>query len=207
MSDTYFNIRRSECKHPELHDLEWDIFYEHFVVFPWDGLPSDARGFELGCGTGLWTQLIAQRAGHVVGLDHRIEEVEKAREYCELSNVEFRESDFFNIGSIEADSMDFGIALETLHCSSDVGKTVRNCAQKLKPGAPLLIYLLFEPETPLGRLRAKASDLRYRLERGQKMDKRYKKVEVRNFMKDAGLETIQFSPVGSYWTAVGYKAS
>ena len=207
MSDAYFNIRRSECKHPELQDLEWDIFYEHFVVFPWDGLPSDAKGFELGCGTGLWTQLIAQRVGHIVGLDHRAEELDQARSYCDLTNVNFIESDFFDLKPIEAASMDFGVALETLHCSSDVERTVQSCAKKLKPGAPLLIYLLFEPETPLGRLRAKASDIRYRLERGQKMDRRYKKTEVRKFMRNAGLETIQFSPVGSYWTAVGYKAS
>ena len=93
---------------------------------------------------------MSQRSKKVIGLDHRSEELDKAREVSSGLNVEFRHSDFFSIGEIDDDSMDYGVALESLHLSTDIPKTLDACVRKLKPGAPLLIYLLYLPETPLG---------------------------------------------------------
>ena len=205
MKAQYFDIDRAKCTHPELEDEEWLLFYEHFLVFPWSALPENPVGFELGCGTGLWTHLLSQRSKKVIGLDHRSEELDKAREVSSGLNVEFRHSDFFSIGEIDDDSMDYGVALESLHLSTDIPKTLDACVRKLKPGAPLLIYLLYLPETPLGRMKAKAADLRYRAKNGVAMDKRYAKKSVNKLMSDAGLEGLQYSPVGSYWTAVGHR--
>src|SRR5690242_3532655 len=38
-------------------------FDEYFSIFPWDELPPDAEGFDLGCGTGRWAALAAERVG------------------------------------------------------------------------------------------------------------------------------------------------
>ena len=204
MKSEHFEISRSRCTHPELEDQEWELFYEHFLVFPWSALPENPIGFELGCGTGLWAHLLSQRT-RVIGLDHRPEELEKARRLSQDLDIEYRASDFFEIGGIEDASMDYGVALESLHLSEDIPKTIRQCANKLKPGAPLLIYLLYQPETPLGRMKARASDMKYKLKNKVAMDHRYAKKEVIEMMQKADLESIQFSPVGSYWTAVGHK--
>ena len=205
MKAQYFDIDRAKCTHPELEDEEWQLFYEHFLVFPWSALPEEAIGFELGCGTGLWAHLLSQRSKTVIGLDHRAEELEKAKAVSVGLKIEFRKSDFFDIGNIEDGSMDYGVALESLHLSSDIPKTLGACVRKLKPGAPLLIYLLYLPETPLGRVKARAADLRYRAKHGVAMDKRYAKRDVNKLLSDAGLENLQYSPVGSYWTAVGHR--
>lgn len=37
------------------------IFESYFTVFPWAKLPKDAVGFDLGCGSGRWAKLVAQR--------------------------------------------------------------------------------------------------------------------------------------------------
>ena len=36
-------------------------FEQGFNIFPWDVLPKDAVGFDMGCGTGRWAQFVAPR--------------------------------------------------------------------------------------------------------------------------------------------------
>ena len=36
-------------------------FERYFAVFPWDELPENAIGFDLGCGSGRWTLKVAER--------------------------------------------------------------------------------------------------------------------------------------------------
>ena len=37
------------------------LFDGYFAVFPWVQLPGNAVGFDLGCGSGRWAKLVAQR--------------------------------------------------------------------------------------------------------------------------------------------------
>ena len=39
------------------------MFEEYFSIFPWAELPSDATGFDLGCGSGRWARFVAPRVG------------------------------------------------------------------------------------------------------------------------------------------------
>lgn len=39
------------------------VFDEFFSEFPWDEIPADAEGFDLGCGPGRWAVLVAPRVG------------------------------------------------------------------------------------------------------------------------------------------------
>lgn len=32
-----------------------NLFSQYFSLFPWDKLPPDACGFDLGCGSGRWS--------------------------------------------------------------------------------------------------------------------------------------------------------
>ena len=36
-------------------------FEQWFNIFPWDKLPKDAVGFDMGCGTGRWAQFVAPK--------------------------------------------------------------------------------------------------------------------------------------------------
>ena len=33
------------------------IFNQYFSIFPWDSLPENPEGFDLGCGSGRWAKL------------------------------------------------------------------------------------------------------------------------------------------------------
>jgi SAM-dependent methyltransferase len=44
-------------------------FDGYFRFFPWDRLPADAEGFDLGCGTGRWARYVAPRVGRLHCID------------------------------------------------------------------------------------------------------------------------------------------
>ena len=35
-------------------------FDRYFSIFPWEKLPDNAEGFDAGCGTGRWTELVLE---------------------------------------------------------------------------------------------------------------------------------------------------
>ena len=41
------------------------VFEDYFCLFPWDQLPPDAEGFDMGCGSGRWARFaaLAEAAG------------------------------------------------------------------------------------------------------------------------------------------------
>ena len=45
------------------------VFEGYFEVFPWDDLPNDATGFDLGCGSGGWAMHVAPRVGTLHCID------------------------------------------------------------------------------------------------------------------------------------------
>ena len=118
------------------------IFNEYFSVFPWDILPKNATGFDMGCGSGRWAKLVATR----VGLLHCIDPsaaLDVARiALSKASNVDFHQ------GSVDdcllaPNSQDFGYSLGVLHHVPDTASAIRACVVMLKPGAPFLIYLYY----------------------------------------------------------------
>ena len=52
-------------------ELEF-IGEEYFRIFPWEMLPENASGFDLGCGSGRWAKLVAPRVGHLHCIDPSI---------------------------------------------------------------------------------------------------------------------------------------
>src|SRR6186713_2970632 len=45
------------------------LFDSYFSVFPWDRLPANSVGFDLGCGSGRWAKLAARRVGTLHCID------------------------------------------------------------------------------------------------------------------------------------------
>lgn len=143
----------------ELPDEERQALFDgYFAVFPFESLPPDAEGFDLGCGSGRWAALMAPR----VGLLHCIDPAEKALEVARTNVAGAR----FHLADAETNplpdgSQDFGYSLGVLHHVPDTGKALEACVRKLKPGAPFLVYLYYAFDNRPAWYRAvwRASDL------------------------------------------------
>ena len=134
------------------------MFDAYFAVFPFDALPADAEGFDLGCGSGRWAALMAPK----VGLLHCIDPAEKALEVARktVPGGHFHLADAGSI-PLPDGSQDFGYSLGVLHHVPDTRTALEACVRKLKPGAPFLLYLYyaFDNRPRWYRLLWKGSDL------------------------------------------------
>lgn len=136
------------------------IFDEYFAVFPWDSLPKNATGFDMGCGSGRWARLMAPRVGHLNCID--------PSSALEVAKVALKSA--INVSFIRAsvddcplppNSQDFGYSLGVLHHIPDTTAAIRSCVSMLKTGAPFLVYLYyaFDNRSALFKLTWRCSDL------------------------------------------------
>lgn len=142
-------------------DEQRRMFDQYFSVFPFDDLPPDSEGFDLGCGSGRWAALAAPR----VGLLHCIDPAPLALDVCRrrlaaAGNVTFHVASADSI-PLPEDSQDFGYSLGVLHHIPDTARAMRDCVRKLKPGAPFLVYLYYSFDNRPAWFRSlwRASDL------------------------------------------------
>lgn len=118
------------------------IFNEYFSVFPWDKLPKNATGFDMGCGSGRWARLMAPRVGHLHCIDPS-SALEVAKTALSSSaNVSFHLASVDD-SPLPQNSQDFGYSLGVLHHVPDTADAIRSCVAMLKPGAPFLVYLYY----------------------------------------------------------------
>lgn len=118
------------------------IFEMYFAVFPWHTLPERAEGFDLGCGSGRWAQLVAPRVGRLHCIEPSVALDIARRNLARHSNCVFHSATVDAI-PLEDGSMDFGYSLGVLHHVPDTEAGLRACVQKLKAGAPFLVYLYY----------------------------------------------------------------
>lgn len=120
-----------------------DLFGQYFAVFPWETLPEDAVGADVGCGTGRWARRVAPRVGSLHLIDPSAEALDVARRnLAGHPNCTFHEAGVGDLPLAPA-SADFVYSLGVLHHVPDTGAAVRACARLLRPGAPLLLYLYY----------------------------------------------------------------
>lgn len=127
-----------------LSELEHrQIFDGYFRIFPWHALPKDARGFDLGCGSGRWALLVAPRVGELHCIDPSAEALDVARRrLAGMPNCRFHSTGVDNI-PLGDGTMDFGYSLGVLHHVPDTQAGLDACVRKLKAGAPFLVYLYY----------------------------------------------------------------
>jgi SAM-dependent methyltransferase len=119
----------------------YSIFESYFGIFPFESLPTDAEGFDLGCGSGRWADLVL----HKVRLLHCIDPSNEALAVARR-RLSGRDGAIFHNVSVDdipvADaSQDFGYSLGVLHHVPDTRAAMAQCVRKLKRGAPFLVYL------------------------------------------------------------------
>ena len=140
------------------------MFGAYFEVFPWQALPEGAEGFDLGCGSGRWADLVAPRVGtlHCVDPSNAIDVAR--RNLAAHCNVVFHRCTAAKL-AFAPDSMDFGYSLGVLHHVADTEGALRAAVETLKPGAPLLVYMYYAFDNRPAWFRAlgRASDIARRI--------------------------------------------
>ena len=119
------------------------IFNLYFRLFPWDTLPDNAEGFDMGCGSGRWAKQVLPRVGHLNCIDPSIDALSVARRNLSgYTNVRFLQATTQTV-PLRAESHDFGYSLGVLHHVPDTQSAMDSCVRLLKPGAPFLVYLYY----------------------------------------------------------------
>ena len=119
------------------------LFARYFSIFPWERLPQNAEGFDLGCGSGRWARLVAPRVHRLNAIDASQDALNVAmKNLAEFGNCRL------HLASVESiplpdGSQDFGYSLGVLHHIPDTEKALQSCVRKLKVGAPFLLYLYY----------------------------------------------------------------
>jgi ubiquinone/menaquinone biosynthesis C-methylase UbiE len=127
-------------KASELEQL--DLFQRYFSLFPWDLLPKDAVGFDVGCGTGRWARFVAARVGELHCIDPSAALEVAQKNLNAFPNCRFHKSSTDDIPMQDC-SADFGYALGVLHHLPKPEAGLAACVKKLKPGAPFLVYVYY----------------------------------------------------------------
>lgn len=120
-----------------------EMFEEHFCIFPWHKISPNSIGFDLGCGSGRWAKLVAPRVGKLYCIDASIGALEVAKKNLSgIKNCDFCLASVAQI-PLKDNSADFGYALGVLHHIPNPEMGLINCVDKLKNGAPFLLYLYY----------------------------------------------------------------
>ena len=120
-----------------------ESFNQYFKVFPWNFLPKDAVGFDLGCGSGRWAKCVAPKVCHIHCIDASEAALAVARRNLKkFANCEFHLASVADI-PLPENSMDFGYSLGVFHHLPDTAAGIKSCVSKLKAGAPFLLYIYY----------------------------------------------------------------
>ena len=143
------------------HEAREQIFEDYFSIFPWAALPPDAVGADVGCGSGRWAAVVAPRVEQLLLLDASDDALAVARKnLADAPNVLFEQA---SVGSLPLEDgiLDFAYSLGVLHHVPDTASAIRSISEKLKPGAPFLVYLYysFDNRSTLYRVIWRASDV------------------------------------------------
>ena len=118
------------------------LFDEYFSVFPWKDISIESVGFDLGCGTGRWAKSVAPKVKKLICIDPSNAIDIAKKNLSNFDNCEFESATVDDI-PIDNNSMDFGYSLGVLHHVPDTEMGIKQCVEKLKKGAPLLLYLYY----------------------------------------------------------------
>ena len=134
-------------KYPQdsIEDAQLKKAYDqYFNIFPFDQLPAQSEGFDMGCGSGRWAKLFCRRVQKLNCIDPSNQALNVAKQnLANCNNVNFINSSVEET-KIELGSQDFGYCLGVLHHIPDTLSGLKDCSKLLKPGAPFLLYLYYK---------------------------------------------------------------
>ena len=127
-----------------LNDMKRKLFNNYFDIFPFDLISENSIGFDMGCGTGRWAEFIAPKVKTLNCVDASIEALDEAKKnLVKNKNCNFEINTVMK-NSIKKESQDFGYCLGVLHHIPNTSIGLEKCVEKLKKGAPFLLYLYYK---------------------------------------------------------------
>lgn len=128
-----------------LADDEWN-HNSHYHAFLLKRVPARcAEALEIGCGTGGFARLLAQRAERVLALDLAPQMIRVARDRAKhLANIEFQVADAAT-WQFPAERFDCIVSIATLH-HLPLGEMLDKTKRSLTPNGVLLVLDLFRGE-------------------------------------------------------------
>lgn len=192
-------------------------FAAYFRIFPWERICRDATGADIGCGSGRWARMVAPRVGRLLCVDASDRALAVARSNLEdLANCEFHHATIDALPCADG-SLDFAYALGVLHHVPDPAAALRSVCEKLRQGAPLLIYMYYAFDNRPGwyRLLWRGSDalrvvisrlpfrVRYFVSQGLALGVYWPLARVARLCERAGFDVSDF-PLAAYRKASVY---
>lgn len=133
------NFDQSTINNKEL----FKAFNQYFQIFPKNYLDKNMEGFDMGCGSGRWSKLIAPKIKKLNCIDPSLEALNVAKKNLK----DYKNIQFYNKGVNEkvlnSNSQDFGYCLGVLHHITETQKGIESCFNLLKDNSPFLIYLYY----------------------------------------------------------------
>jgi ubiquinone/menaquinone biosynthesis C-methylase UbiE len=128
-----------------IEDIQLKKAYDqYFNIFPFNQLPAQPEGFDMGCGSGRWAKLFCTRVYKLNCIDPSNQALSVAKHnLASCNNINFINSSVEET-KIEPCSQDFGYCLGVLHHIPDTLSGLKDCSKLLKPGAPFLLYLYYK---------------------------------------------------------------
>ena len=135
-----------------LHDQERWNHNNHYHRFLLKQLPAQCRtALDIGCGTGEFSRLLAQRVERVIALDLSPNMIEVAKQRSrQFPNIDFQVADIM-LWEPPAEKFDLIVSIATLH-HVPVESVLPNLKTALNPGGRLVILDLLKHETLQDRL-------------------------------------------------------
>ena len=116
-------------------------FDQYFSIFPWDVLPKDAVGFDMGCGTGRWAQFVAPKVKTLNCVEPSDAIKVAKKNLINNKNVTFRKETTENC-SLSKGSQDFGYCLGVLHHIPNTQEALNDCIKLLKRSSNITLFVL-----------------------------------------------------------------
>jgi ubiquinone/menaquinone biosynthesis C-methylase UbiE len=152
MNESLTQKIRNDFDRIALHDQQgWD-HNNHYHRFLLKQLPNRCQTvLDVGCGTGEFSRLLANRADRVIAIDLSPNMIEVAKERSsQFSNIDFQVADVLK-WQFPAEKFDAIVAIATLH-HLPVESLLPNLKAALKPSGRLVILDLLEQSNLLDKL-------------------------------------------------------
>lgn len=122
-----------------------ESFNQYFSIFPWDLLPKDAVGFDMGCGTGRWAKFVSPKVKTLNCIEPSNAITVAKENLRERKNIKYFKETTKNC-TLTPYSQDFGYCLGVLHHIPNTQEALDDCTKLLKSGVPILLYLYYNFE-------------------------------------------------------------
>ena len=138
--DEWSNFDQSPIKDKDLINA----FNQYFAIFPKSYLNKNMEGFDMGCGSGRWSKIVAPLIKKLNCIDPSLDALNIAKQNLkDYQNVTFHNKGVNEI-ILEPGSQDFGYCLGVLHHITETQKGIVSCYNVLKKNSPFLIYLYYK---------------------------------------------------------------